>query len=52
MTTQQLFVAVFLLIFLLVLANSFPKYTIGFMVLVLVGVILTHADVITKFFGA
>lgn len=50
-TSKTFLVAALLFIFLLMLANYFPKYVIGFMVLLLVGVILTHSDIITKFFA-
>lgn len=40
-----------LLTLLLLLANHFPKFTTGFMLLVLAGVILSHASIITSFFN-
>lgn len=49
--SKQLLVGGLLLLFLLMLANYYPKYAIGFMVLVLVGVVLTHADIVTNFFS-
>ena len=40
-----------LLTLLLLLANHFPKFTTGFMLLVLAGVVLSHASIITSFFN-
>lgn len=40
-----------LLLLLLLLANHFPKFVTGFMLLVLAGVVLSHSSIITSFFN-
>lgn len=44
-------VGALLLVLLLLLANHFPKFTTGFMLLVLTGVVVTHSSIITRFFN-
>lgn len=51
MNTRLYFIAGLLLVLLLILAIQFPKYTIGFTLIILFMVVVTHADLITAFFS-
>jgi len=45
---RLLLTGIILLVIVLALADKFPNYAIGFMALVLLGVLLANADIILK----